>query len=203
MPDERKSPASLNASVERLLHNVQYGLDHGFAPRAMIPMLQRLESRAAPGSALWAFAVERLTEQHLVDSPWQAALYARRLLDAAETDAAWALLGLAHARSGHIRAAVRAFRRALALLPGCPSYSHNVGHLLDAGLGRTAEALPHLARAAAALPDDAEVVASYAHALVRSGQASRAETLLARVLPGGAAEARQLVARFSRSRHDD
>ncbi len=196
MPDERHSPHSLNAPVERLLHNVEYGLDHGFAPREMIPMLERLLVSVSTGSASWQFAIQQLAEQHLQESPWKAALYARTSLAHSETDPAWALLGLAHAKLGHARAAARAFRRALSLAPSCPSYAHNLGHMLDVALDRPHQALPHLARAAAAMKDDAEVVASYAHALLRTGQEERAELLLRRALPDGAMGARCLLERW-------
>ena len=196
MPDERYSPHSFNASVGRLLRNVEYGLDQGFAPREMIPMLERLLASVSTGSAPWQFAVQQLAEQHLEESPWRSALYARTLLAHSESDPAWALLGLAHAKLGHARAAARAFRRALSLAPSCPSYAHNLGHMLDVGLGRPHQALPHLARAAAAMKDDAEVIASYAHALLRTGHEERAESLLRRALPGGAIAARGLLERW-------
>ncbi|HMR06989.1 MAG TPA: tetratricopeptide repeat protein [Polyangiaceae bacterium] len=179
---------------------MEYGLAHGFGPREMIPMLERLLHKAAAGTPDWRFAAQQLAEQHLASAPWKAALHARALLAHGESDPAWAVLGLAHAKMGHVRAAARAFRRALSLAPGCGSYAHNLGHMLDVGLGRPQDALPHLARAAACMPDEPEVIASYAHALLRTGQAERAEGVLRRGLPGGAegsaVTARRLLERW-------
>jgi predicted Zn-dependent protease len=74
--------------------------------------------------------------------------------------------------------------------------------MLDAGLNRPQDALPYLARAAASMPDDPEVIASYAHALLRTGQPERAELVLRRGLPAGAegsaVAARRLLERWTK-----
>lgn len=175
--DEHSPVPALAPTTARLLRSVCWGLDNGLGARDIVPMLRKLAASVTPGSEVWLFATRALAEELLAVDPWRAALTARALLAHGETDAAHALLGLAHARLGHIRAAVRAFRKALLLNPECASYAHNLGHLLDAGLGRPRDALSYLARARRAL-DDPEVAASYAHALLRSGDTERARSVL-------------------------
>lgn len=116
----------------------------------------------------------------LVDvSPWWAALAARkairRLGGHGELHAA---LGLALGCHGEYEAAVRAYQRALALDPGEPRYAHNLGHILDVGLGRSEDALPFLESSARQRPDDVEIVASYALCLARLGRTDAAERVL-------------------------
>jgi predicted Zn-dependent protease len=76
--------------------------------------------------------------------------------------------------------------------------AHNLGHLLDVGMDRPEEALEHLARAHAAEPSHREIAASYAHALVRTGQRSEAERVLGAALAGRAAEVAELLELWSR-----
>ena len=87
-------------------------------------------------------------------------------------DGAWAVLGLAQSLLGNYRYAARAYERALALAPNNPWYAHNLGHLYDVALDRPQDALPLLAQATAAQPGEADIAASYAHALARSRQTS-------------------------------
>jgi Flp pilus assembly protein TadD len=96
---------------------------------------------------------------------------------------------------GHYRAAARAFSQALAFSPGCASYAHNLGHLLDAGLDRPGEALPWLSRAYEARPNDEEVAASFAHALARLGRRTEAHAVLEAAL-GTASDAGELLDRW-------
>jgi Flp pilus assembly protein TadD len=109
---------------------------------------------------------------------------------------AWSVLGLALSLLGHYRAAAHAHRAALALEPGCPIAAHNLGHLLDVGLGQPARALHHLERAYRARPHDEEIAGSYAHALARVGRREEAVTLLGAHLSGGMLEAERRVARW-------
>ena len=102
----------------------------------------------------------------------------RQVLAWRETDRAWASLGLSLSVLGHYSSAKRAFAKALALSPGCSSYAHNLGHLLDAALDRPEEALRWLEQAYRARPFDAEIAASYAHALVRVARPEEARRAL-------------------------
>jgi Flp pilus assembly protein TadD len=99
-----------------------------------------------------------------------------------DDDRAWAVLGIAHTLLGNYQCAKRAYVRALALVPGCPWYSHNLGHLIDVALDRPREALVHLAAAYRAEPGETEVAASFAHALARAGRVSQARKVLRRAL---------------------
>ena len=97
------------------------------------------------------------------------------------------LLGVAHMRLGHFRAARHALERALRLAPDDVAVLHNLGHLLDVAFDRPEEALPHLALACRIVPDEPAIASSHAHALARTGQEARAEQLLvrsARLSPG-------------------
>lgn len=165
-------------NVERLQNDVTWALEKGLGPRDLVPMLERLCRHAPPGSTSAAFARTELAEVLLPTHPWRAAILLRQVLAHQETDRAWAVLGLALSVMGHYASAKRAFARALRLSPDCSSYAHNLGHLLDAGLDRPREALRWLEQAYQARPFDAEIAASYAHALVRLGRTADARQAL-------------------------
>lgn len=164
--------------VGRLQSDVTWALENGLGPRDLVPMLERLCRHAPPGSPSAAFARTELAEVLLPTNPWRAAVLVRQVLVHQETDRTWAVLGLALSMLGHYASAKRAFSRALRLLPGCPSYAHNLGHLLDVGLGKPREALRWLEQAYLARPFDAEIAASYAHALLQVGRAEDARLAL-------------------------
>jgi tetratricopeptide (TPR) repeat protein len=165
-----------------LQSDVEWALERGLGNRDLVPMLERLLKHAPRGSSAACFAGTELAEVLLQTEPWRAAALSREVLVYEETDRAWAVLGLGLMMLGHYRAAKRAFAKALALAPGCSSYAHNLGHLLDAALNRPREALPWLEQALAAHPYDAELAASYAHALVRVGRAADARSTLERAM---------------------
>jgi tetratricopeptide (TPR) repeat protein len=169
--------------VRRLQSDVEWALAKGLGPRDLVPMLERLRRHAPRGSEPACFAGTELAELVLHDSPWRSDVLAREVLQYVETDRAWAVLGLSLALLGHYRTAKNAFDKALHLAPGCASYAHNLGHLLDAGLGRPHDALKWLERAIRAQPQDTEIAASYAHALLRAGRAEQARTVLEKSLP--------------------
>jgi tetratricopeptide (TPR) repeat protein len=189
--------------VQRLQSDVQWALQKGLGPRDLVPMLERLRAHAPRGSTAACFAGTELAELLLPTAPWRAAVLAREVLQHEETDRAWALLGLSLSLLGHYRSAKRAFAKALALDPGCSSYAHNLGHLLDAGLGRPQEALPWLKRAFQARPADEEVAASYAHALFRTGRAAEARQVLENALGAGSPTVAELLSRWSAPRVND
>jgi Flp pilus assembly protein TadD len=119
--------------------------------------------------------------------PWRAALFARRVLQFhEEDDGAWAVLGLAQSLLGNYRYAARAYERALAIAPENPWYAHNLGHLYDVALNRPHDALPLLAQATEAQTGEADIAASYAHALARCGKLVLAKKILKRAIRHGA-----------------
>jgi Flp pilus assembly protein TadD len=169
-------------TVERLLSNVEWALANGLGPRDLVPMLERLLAHAEAGSSAWRFAHQQLAAVLVHNSPWRAALLARRVLRVEDDARTWGVLGLAQTLLGNYRSACRAYRRALALLPDCPEFAHNLGHLLDAALNRPKAALPFLRSAQRALPHEPEIATSLAHALARSGRIQEAESILRREL---------------------
>jgi Flp pilus assembly protein TadD len=162
----------------RQLHDVEWAIRRGLGPRDLVPMLEKLAASAEPGSPPEQFALQELAGLVVADQPWRAALLCRRLLSHGEDARALGMLGTAHTLLGNFRAAARAYFRAEALAPDCPVLNHNLGHLLDVALDRPAAALRYLSRAHEALPGEPEITASYAHALVRSGQRAEGERLL-------------------------
>ncbi len=185
--------------IQRLQSDVEWALEKGLGPRDLVPMLERLNSHAPKGSAAACFAGRELAELVLATSPWRSAVLAREVLQHEDSDRTWAVLGLALSLLGHYASAKSCFAKALARSPACASYAHNLGHILDAGLGRPAEAVPWLARAFRARPRDAEVAASYAHALVRAGRKADARRVLDRALGTDSDLAASLLERWSTS----
>jgi len=170
---ERPSP-----DLERMLTDVEWAISKQFAARDLVPMLENLVRAAPAASEAAHFAKLRLSELIVGGAPFRAARLARDVLVRGESERAWAVLGLAHTLLGNYRVAARSYRRALSLAPDCGVYEHNLGHVLDVALNRPHDALPHLARAHRALPDESEIASSYAHALLRSGQLDKARKLL-------------------------
>ncbi len=158
-------------------------------------MLRKLADAASPGSEDHCFAHRHLAEMNVESQPWHAALSARTVLSQTpEDDRAWAVLGLSFTLLGHYRAAVAAYRRAVALAPTNPWYAHNLGHLLDVACSRPAEAIPLLAKALRKESKEAEIAASLAHALGGVGRFEEAQTLLrAYMKHGGTADQRALM----------
>jgi Flp pilus assembly protein TadD len=173
--------------IDRLQREVERALADNLDAEDVLPMLARLARAADPDSEAWIYAHRHLAEIGVEHDPWRAALFARRVIALRrDDDGAWAVLGLAFSLLGHHRAAARAYERALALSPSNPWYAHNLGHLYDVALDRPGDALPLLARAARAEPGEAEIAASYAHALARAGQVASARRVLAHALRHGA-----------------
>lgn len=169
-------------NVERLRSNIAWAVAHGLGARDLIPMLERLIEHAPPSSDAKISAERQLAELIVETSPWRAAVLTRDVLRHQDDDRAWALFGLAHTLLGNHRMARRAYLRALARAPGCASYAHNLGHLIDVAFDRPREALRWLKQAHGAAPHEEEIAASYAHALARSEQMDQAVAVLERVL---------------------
>jgi tetratricopeptide (TPR) repeat protein len=169
-------------NVERLQSNIAWAVAHGLGARDLIPMLERLIRHAPAGSDCKISAQRQLAELIVEHAPWRAALLTRDVLQHKDDDRAWALFGLAHTLLGNHRVARRAYSRALARAPGCASYAHNLGHLIDVAFDQPREALRWLKQAHGYAPDEEEIAASYAHALARCRQLPEAIAVLERVL---------------------
>ncbi len=163
----------------------------------ILPMLARLARAAAPESDAWIYAHRHLAELGVEHDPWRAALFARRVIARRpDDDGAWAVLGLAQSLLGNCRYAAHAYEHALALAPDNPWYAHNLGHLYDVALGRAADALPLLARATMAQPEEADIAASYAHALARCGKVAMAKRVLKRAIRRGGTADQMALSRW-------
>jgi Flp pilus assembly protein TadD len=183
--------------VERIRRDVDQALRDRVEPETILPLLARLARAAAPESDAWIFAHRHLAELGVEHDPWRAALFARRVLaQRPDDDGAWAVLGLAQSLLGHYRYAARAYERALALVPENPWYAHNLGHLYDVALDRPADALPLLSRATFAETGEADIAASYAHALARCGKLSVAKRILKRAIRRGATADQMALSRW-------
>jgi tetratricopeptide (TPR) repeat protein len=175
------------SDVERLRREVDRGFRDNVDAQTLLPMLAQLARAAAPESDAWIFAHRHLAELGVEHDPWRAALFARRVVAVRpEDDGAWAVLGLSQSLLGHYRYAARAYERALQLAPDNPWYAHNLGHLYDVALDRPEQALPLLAQATRSQAQQADIAASYAHALARCGQLVLAKRVLKRAIRHGA-----------------
>ena len=173
--------------VERLRREVDRGFREKIDAEELLPLLARLARAATPDSDAWIFAHRHLAELGVEHDPWRAALFARRVLKVrSDDDGAWAVLGLSQSLLGNYRYAARSYERALALAPDNPWYAHNLGHLYDVALDRPADALPLLEQATQAQTGEADIAASYAHALARCGKVMLAKRILKRAIRHGA-----------------
>lgn len=187
--------------VATLLHDVHWAMAQELEPIELVPMLEKLVSRAAPASRAGVFARQFLSELLVEKNPWRAALLAKSVLQHDDDHRAWAVLGLAHTLLGHFRSAAKAYARAIQLHPTCASYRHNLGHLLDVALNRPHAALLHLARAYRSAPDEDEIASSYAHALVRASRLGEARRVLQGVFRSDGQRIERLLARWQRTKH--
>lgn len=89
--------------------------------------------------------------------------------------------GLAREQQGDVVGAEQAYRSILEGQPEHPAALHLLGHVLTLQ-GKTGEALPVLSRAAALMPDDADVQFNLAYALRRDGRLPAAEEALRRAV---------------------
>lgn len=180
-------------SATALRQEIERALRRAFDPADVLPRLARLARMAPAGSDDGVFAHRQLAELLVERHPWRAATHARRALAYRPSDdRAWAVMAFCQTLLGNFRSAVAAYRKAVACAPGNPWYAHNLGHLLDVALGTPARALHWLESAYRAKPDNSEIVASYAHALGRSGREADARVVLERAL--ARFESRELAA---------
>jgi Tfp pilus assembly protein PilF len=174
-------------AVHELLSDVSWAIAQNLPKRDLFAMLTRLVASAQPGSPEERFAKLELARLSVDKEPFRAARLVQEVLRHGPDEAALGLLGIAHMRLGHFRAARRAFEKALRIVPDDAAVLHNLGHLIDVAFDRPEEALPHLALACRIGGDVPSLASSYAHALARTGQKARAEQILvknARLSPG-------------------
>jgi len=174
--------------VGRLERSLRHAYEHDLPRRDVIALLRALVGYAAQETADWEQLRVELAENLLRDesgrtSAWEAARLAQDALASTRLSQelrarAHAVQGLAQTLLGNLRAARSAYRRALQFDTSDPVVAHNLGHLLVAAFGDPANALPLLRRAYLELKGNSDVAASYAHALVRAGQAELAERVL-------------------------
>ena len=173
--------------LERLRREIDRGLRDQADPESLLPLLARLARSAPAESEPWLYAHRHLAELGVEHDPWRAALFARRVLAVCpDDDGAWADLGLSHSLLGNYRCAARAYEKALSICPENPWYAHNLGHLYDVALDRPGDALPLLERATRTEAGEADIAASYAHALARCNKLGLAKRVLKRAIRHGA-----------------
>lgn len=166
------------ALVHRLYTDIEWALAQGLPQTDLVCMLERLARQAEHGSVHYVYAKRQLAELVVRNHPFRAARLAQDVLSVQPDDRAYSVLGLSHMMLGNYRLAESAYRKALAMVPHCPWYAHNLGHLLDVALERSEEALKHLLLALRALPHEPEIRSSYAHALLRAGKSEEARRQL-------------------------
>ncbi|MFI5307043.1 MAG: tetratricopeptide repeat protein [Polyangiales bacterium] len=175
MPDKSNTSVS---SLRRLRKRVERALADGARAGDVVRDLETIVREAGDGDRDGLFAHRQLAELRLEEFPWRAALHLRKLMQAnAADDGVHALMGLCQAMLGNFRAAISAYHRAIDLAPRNPWYHHNLGHLLDVGLGSSQTALRHLRLAHQLEPREDEIGASLAHCLARLGQLDEARRL--------------------------
>jgi len=178
--------------------DIEWALSQGLPMSDVIPMVERLMHEAAPASMHSDCAKRQLAELIVRDQPFRAARLARDVIASdPEDDRAHAALGLACMLMGHFQLAERSYRAALSIVPHCPWYAHNLGHLLDAAMGRPEEALSWLRLSRRTLPHEPEIASSYAHALLRAGHPDEACCELLEALDGDTVRAKELLERWS------
>lgn len=191
-------------TLSRLRHRAERALEEPGASRDAVQLLDKLALRATPGSEHWLFAHRQLAELKLEAHPWQAALHLRKVVDRLrDDDGVHALMGLCQAVLGNYRAAVSCYRRALALSPRNPWYHHNLGHLMDVGVGDSERAVEHLRAAHRIHPEEHEIAGSLARCLAALQHYDEAEDAVGEALRHAPENADHLALReWIRSQRD-
>lgn len=163
-------------SVEALQEQAEQCFEKGKSRREILCVLERLLHEAQPESKAVFFAHWHWAALEVEKHPWTAALHLRKILNSVwVTEATFALWGLCHTQLGNVHAAIAAYKQAIALSEEPqPAYYHNVGHLLDVGLGRAHEGIEYLRIAQRLDAEDDEIWASLAHAWAVAGERKRA-----------------------------
>jgi len=174
-----------HASLTKLQNRAEKALIIGRPYQEVVLVLEELARKAPEGSEFQLFAHRRLAELCLERNPWQTALHLKRLMRAGDTDdSVFALMGLCQTLLGNYNSAVSAYRRALELAPDNPWYHHNLGHLLDVGMGNAKTGAKHLRIAYRLESTDSEIAASFAHCLARLGRLAEARAIAKRAVKG-------------------
>jgi Flp pilus assembly protein TadD len=171
-------PKEINTSLRRLRKRVERALASGDRGSDVVRDLELMVRESSEPNADVLFAHRQLAELRLEESPWQAALHLRHLIAAnLRDDGVHALMGLCQALLGNFRSAISSYRRAIQIAPRNPWYHHNLGHLIDVGLGDAKLAVKHLQLAYELQPQEDEIGASLAHCLARLGELEQAAKL--------------------------
>lgn len=164
--------------LSKLQNQVEKALIIGRPYQDILPILERLANESPHGSRFQLFAYRRLAELHLDSNSWKSALYLKRLIDLGIVDdSVFALMGLCQTLLGNYHSAVAAYQRALELAPDNPWYHHNLGHLLDMGMGKSEQGIKHLRIAHRLESRENEITASLAHCLARLGKLEEAKKM--------------------------
>lgn len=185
------------ALIDRLYTDIEWALAQGLPHSEVVRPLERLVRETEPLSLHGHYARRQLAEYLVRSEPFRAARLATEALRFHPDDRSYAALGMAHLVLGNFHAAERALRSAHGLSPHSPWHAHNLGHLLDVGLGRPREALPLLEMAHRGLPHEPEITSSLAHALLHLGEVQRAERTLLRALGGDHERTSTLLAEWA------
>lgn len=170
----------INTSLRRLRKRVERALASGDRGSDVVRDLELMVREASEPNADVLFAHRQLAELRLEESPWQAALHLRHLIAAnLRDDGVHALMGLCQALLGNFRSAISSYRRAIQIAPRNPWYHHNLGHLIDVGLGDAELAVKHLQLAYELQPQEDEIGASLAHCYARLSRLDEAAKLAA------------------------
>jgi len=171
-------PKEINSSLRRLRKRVERALASGDRGSDVVRDLELMVRESSEPNADVLFAHRQLAELRLEESPWQAALHLRHLIAAnLRDDGVHALMGLCQALLGNFRSAISSYRRAIQIAPRNPWYHHNLGHLIDVGLGDANLAVKHLQLAYELQPQEDEIGASLAHCYARIGKLDEAAKL--------------------------
>ena len=190
-------------NVERIYTDIEWALCQGRPAGELIPMVERLINEAEPSSPHSTYAKRQLAELIVRREPFRAARLAHEVLKGQpDDDRALAVLGLANLLLRHFKMAERCYRRALALVPHCPWYAHNLGHMLDVALERPYEALPLLALSRRTLPLDREIAGSYAHGLWACGRDTEAWGHLLVAVDDNHTKAKEMLERWRKHRDE-
>ena len=174
-----------HASLTKLQNRAEKALIIGRPYREVVLVLEELARKAPEGSEFHLFAHRRLAELCLERNPWQTALHLKRLMRAGVADdSVFALMGLCQTLLGNYNSAVSAYQRALELAPDNPWYHHNLGHLLDVGMGNAKIGAKHLRIAYRLESMNNEIAASFAHCLARLGRFAEARAIAKRAVNG-------------------
>lgn len=171
--------------LSKLQNRAEKALMIGRPYHEVVLVLEELARMAPEGSDFQLFAHRRLAELCLEHNPWQTALHLRRIMRAGvNDDSVYALMGLCQTLLGNYNCAVAAYRRALESAPENPWYHHNLGHLLDVGMGNAKTGAKHLRIAYRLESMDNEIAASFAHCLARLGRLAEARAIAKRAVKG-------------------